>query len=134
MTPQSTFIADKYSNISTENPFEDFLDYLVHTIIKDKKSRTFMGSGTRAVTIHCVSAVQARILHPLNVEWSHPHVPGEPYGSIRMDYGTYASFRGTRSEPRPESLWPMNDLEYLSEPNEFPADYQHRNQEVVYTL
>ena len=39
----------------------------------------------------------ARILHPLNVEWSHPHNPGERYGLITMDYGTYASFRGTKS-------------------------------------
>ena len=27
----------------------------------------------------------ARILHPLNVEWSHPHIPGERYSLITME-------------------------------------------------
>ena len=47
----------------------------------------------------------ARILHLLNVEWSHPHQPGERYSLVTMDYGTFVSFRGTKNEPFQYVFW-----------------------------
>jgi len=62
----------------------------------------------------------ARVLHPLNTEWSHPDRPGERYSLVTVDYGAYASFKGTRNEPqacffwteeleRPDDLVPLDD-------------------------
>ena len=103
---------DKYSNISSEKPLEDFLDHLVHTIIKDKKSRTFMVPYQSYNHPLLSRLFSARILHPLSVEWSpHPHIPGERYRLITMDYGTYVSFKGTKSEPEQRVFWPCDDAE-----------------------
>jgi hypothetical protein len=101
--------SDKYSNISSEKPLEDFLDYLVHSIIKEKKSRTFMVPYQSRNHPLLARLFSARILHPLNVEWSHPHLPGERYSLVTMDYGTYASFKGTTSEPSQQVFFPIDD-------------------------
>jgi hypothetical protein len=96
---------DKYSNISTERYLEEFLEHLIDTVIKEKKSRTFM------VPFHLRNhpllqrLYSARILHLLDVEWSHPDRPGERYSLVTMDYGTYVSFRGTRNEPHQQLFW-----------------------------
>ncbi len=101
--------SDKYSNISSEKPLEDFLDHLVNSIIKEKKSRTFMIPYQSINHPILERLFSARILHPLNVEWSRPHLPGERYSLVTMDYGTYASFKGTRSEPHQEVFWDVNN-------------------------
>ena len=80
---------DKYMNISSEKPLEDFLEDLVHSIIKEKHARTFMVPYQSRNHPLLARLFSARILHPLNVEWSHPHNPGERYSLITMDYGTY---------------------------------------------
>lgn len=101
---------DKYANISTEKALEDFLDHLVHSVIKEKKSRTFMVPFQSREHPLLLRLFSARILHPLNVEWSHPHNPGERYTLITMDYGTYVSFRGTESEPDQYVFWPSDHM------------------------
>src|SRR3972149_4594903 len=40
-----------------------------------------------------------------NLEWSHPDRPGERYNLVTMDYGTYASFKGTANEPEQQLFW-----------------------------
>jgi len=96
---------DKYPNISSEGELEKFLDYLIHSVICNRKSRTFM------VPYHLRNhdllrrLYSARILHPLNLEWSHPDRPGERYNLVTMDYGTYASFKGTANEPEQQLFW-----------------------------
>src|SRR5262249_19758453 len=99
----------KYSNISAEKPLEDFLDYLVHSIIREKRSRTFMVPYQMRLHPLLSRLFSARILHLLDVEWSHPHIPGERYSLITMDYRTYATFRGTQSEPEQTTFWPRDD-------------------------
>ncbi len=100
--------SDKYTNISSEKPLEDFLENLVHSIIKEKHARTFMVPYQSRNHPLLARLFSARILHPLNVEWSHPHIPGERYSLITMDYGTYVSFRGTKNEPNQRVFWPIN--------------------------
>lgn len=98
---------DKYSNISTERPLEEFLDHLVNSVIREKRSRTFM--VPYQVRLHPLlnRLYSARILHLLDVEWSHPDKPGERYSLITMDYGTFAAFRGTQNEPEQKTFWPI---------------------------
>jgi hypothetical protein len=96
---------DKYSNIATERPLEDFLDHLVHSVIREKRSRTFMVPYQQRLHPLLKRLYSARLLHLLDVDWSHPHKPGERYSLITMDYGTYAAFRGTQNEPEQRVFW-----------------------------
>ncbi len=120
---------DKYSNISSEKPLEDFLDHLVHSIIKEKRSRTFMVPYQARNHPLLSRLYSARILHPLNVEWSHPHIPGERYTLITMDYGTYAAFRGTKSEPQQKVFWSTGDTK--SDPDLVPLDDRRSIRRIV---
>ena len=101
--------ADKLSNISTEKPLEDFLSYLMHSVIREKRSRTFMVQHGNRFHPLLSRLYSARILHPLEVEWSHPDRPGERFSLITMDYGAYVSLRGTGSEPEQNAFWPNDD-------------------------
>ena len=47
----------------------------------------------------------ARVLHPLDLEWSHPDKPGERYNLVLIDYGTYAAFKGTKNGPYETLFW-----------------------------
>ena len=96
---------DKYSNIATEKHLEEFLEYLVTSVIKEKKSRTFMVPFQQRNHPLLQRLYSARILHLLNYEWSHPDRPGERYSLVTMDNGTYVSFRGTKNEPDQQVFW-----------------------------
>jgi hypothetical protein len=91
--------ADKLSNLTTEKSLEEFLDYLVNDIIRERRSRTFMVPYASRSHPLLTRLFSARLLHPLEIEWSHPDRPGERYSLITMDYGTYAAFKGTKNEP-----------------------------------
>lgn len=99
---------DKYSNIATESNLENFMEYLVRDVIRDRRSRTFM-IPHRSINHPLLERLfSARLLHPLNIEWSHPHKPGERYQLITIDYGAYASFKGTKFEPQ-KVFWETGD-------------------------
>ena len=102
---------DKYSNIATEKHLEEFLEYLITSVIKEKKSRTFMVPFQQRNHPLLQRLYSARILHLLNYEWSHPHRPGERYSLVTMDYGTYVSFRGTKNEPQQKLFWPTDETQ-----------------------
>ena len=91
--------ADKLSNIASEKALEAFLDHLVNDVIRERRSRTFMVPYDVRAHPLLTRLFSARILHPLEIEWSHPDKPGERYSLITMDYGTYAAFKGTKNEP-----------------------------------
>ncbi len=99
---------DKVGNIVAENGLEKFLEYVISDLISTKKARAFM------VPSNCVHhpllrrLFSARVLHPLNTEWSHPDIPGERYNLISVDYGTYASFKGTKNEPSEAVFWDLS--------------------------
>ena len=103
------FRGDKYSNIATEKHLEEFLEYLITSVIKEKKSRTFMVPFQQRNHPLLQRLYSARILHLLNYEWSHPDRPGERYSIVTMDYGTYVSFRGTKNEPQQGLFWPNDE-------------------------
>jgi hypothetical protein len=102
---------DKYSNIATEKHLEEFLEYLITSVIKEKKSRTFMVPFQQRNHPLLQRLYSARILHLLNYEWSHPDHPGERYSLVTMDYGTYVSFRGTKNEPQQKLFWPNDKIQ-----------------------
>lgn len=100
--------SDKYTSISSECYLEDFMQHLVQDIIRERKSRTFMVPDNGAYHPLLQRLFSGRLLHPLNIEWSHQDRPGERYHLISMDYGTYASFKGTKNEPQ-KVFWQVDD-------------------------
>jgi hypothetical protein len=113
---------DKLGNIAGEGRLEEFLNFLIQEVIRNKKSKTFMVSY-RDINHPLLSRLfTARLLHPLRTTWSHPDRPGEPYHLVTMDYGCYVALQGTRGEPsqqvfffagddpgKPEDLVPLDD-------------------------
>ncbi len=97
---------DKLASIATEGGLEEFLQYLIDDVISKKRSRAFMVPATSVHHPLLRRLFAARLLHPLTIEWSHPDKPGERYNLVSIDYGTYASFKGTKNEPFEEVLWP----------------------------
>ncbi len=90
---------DKLRNIAGEGRLEEFLNYLIQDLIRNKRSKTFMVSY-RDISHPLLSRLfTARLLHPLRTTWSHPDKPGEPYHLVTMDYGCYLALQGTRGEP-----------------------------------
>jgi len=101
----SWYREDKLANIATEAGLEGFLKYLIDEVISRKRARAFM-VPVQAIQHPLLRRLfSARILHPLRVEWSHPDRPGERYSLVMIDYGTYASFKGTKNEPNESLFW-----------------------------
>jgi hypothetical protein len=103
----------KLSNISANTRDEEFLNFLIQGVIKDKKSRSFMVSYQDARHPLLMRLLNLRLLHRMRTTWTHPDRPGEPYHIFVIDYGCYAELKGTRSEPQQdvffESLAPDSD-------------------------
>jgi len=121
----SWYRSDKLTNLSSETWLEGFMQHLVDNIIAQKQSRTFMVPFRHIDHPLLRRLFAARILHPLNTEWSHPDKQGERFRLVTIDYGAYASFKGTKSQhlldrvfwnstapegtQRPEDLVPFDD-------------------------
>jgi hypothetical protein len=110
----SWYREDKLSNIASESGLEAFLQHLIDDVISKKKARAFMVPLQSVQHPLLRRLFSARVLHPLDVEWSHPDKPGERYNLVLIDYGTYATFKGTKNEPFENLFWksdlPKHDL------------------------
>jgi hypothetical protein len=101
----------KLANLSQGTRDEEFLNFLIQDVIKNKKSRSFMVSYQDAGHPMLVRLLNLRLLHRMRTTWSHPDRPGEPYHIFTIDYGCYADLKGTRSEPRQEVFFFAKELE-----------------------
>jgi hypothetical protein len=89
----------KLNNISQNTRDEEFLNFLIQDVIKDKKSRSFMVSYQDARHPLLTRLLNLRLLHRMRTTWTHPDRPGQPYHIFVIDYGCYADLKGTRAEP-----------------------------------
>ncbi len=55
-----------------------------------------------------------RILHRLNIRYSHPDRPGLRYELFTLDYGAYVAYRGTVNEPSQLILFTNDDINLLA--------------------
>lgn len=106
---------DKLRNIVGEGQLEDFLNYLVQDVIRNRKSKTFMVSYRDIGNTLLARLFTARLLHLLRTTWSHPDKPGEPYHLVTMDYGCYLALQGTRAEPDQRVFYFLSDKKEKSE-------------------
>jgi hypothetical protein len=118
---------DKYISIASERWLEEFMQHLVQNVIRERKARTFMVPYSAISHPLLQRLFSGRLLHPLNIEWSHQDKPGERYHLISMDYGTYASFKGTKNEPQ-KVFWQHDDKAF---PDLVPLDDRRSIRRIV---
>jgi hypothetical protein len=90
----------KLANISPGTRDEEFLNFLIQSVIKERKSRSFMVHYQHARHPLLMRLLNLRLLHRMRTSWTHPDQPGEPYHVFAIDYGCYADLKGTRAEPQ----------------------------------
>jgi hypothetical protein len=125
---------DKATGIAAEPHLVKFMEYAVADVISKRHSRTFMVPYQQIDHPILRRLFSARILHPLNTEWSHPDRPGERYSLITVDYGTYAAFKGTKNEPDDAAFWPDDATKDHPKPDDLvPLDDRRSIRRIVIT-
>jgi hypothetical protein len=106
---------EKESNIIAEKEIRETISFLLDKVLKGYKSRTFMVEAGCAEHPKLNRLLNERILHRLNMKYSHPDRPGLRYELFTLDYGAYVAYRGTVNEPREQLLFAEEELQCLSE-------------------
>jgi len=107
---ETWYRTDKLRHIQSSKPkLEDFLNYLIQNIIRDKRSKTFMVSYKDINHPILLDLFSARLLHPTQIVWSHPDQPGEPYHLVTIDYGCYVSIKGSSATPSQMFIFPTHN-------------------------
>jgi len=102
----------KLQNISGKTRDEEFLNFLIQHVIKERKARTFMVHFSNWKHPVLLRLLNLRLLHLLRTTWTHPDRPGEPYYLFTVDYGCYVDLKNTQSEPEADLFFPAGDKTY----------------------
>ncbi|MGD0805981.1 MAG: hypothetical protein ABSA10_00635 [Anaerolineales bacterium] len=111
----SWYTNEKESNIKTEKDVRETISFLLDKVLKDYRSRTFMVETGQEEHPRLLRLLNERILHRLNIKYSHPDRPGLRYELYSLDYGAYITYRGTVNEPRQEIFFTRKDVALLPE-------------------
>lgn len=111
------FATEKESNVRAEQEVQSTLAYIMNNVIKEYKSRTFMVAEAKADHVRIRRLLNERIIHRLNLTYSHPDRPGERYALFTIDYGAYVRFKGTINEPSESILVATESIKNLAETN-----------------
>jgi hypothetical protein len=95
----SWFETEKESNIKVEPNVQAALAHIFEKVIKGYKSRTFMVEASKAYHPILLRLLNERILHKLNILYSHRDKPGIRYELFTLDFGSYVRFKDTANEP-----------------------------------
>ena len=91
----SWYDTEKAANVAAEDEALETLSHLMNEILKGYKSRTFLVEAEKVNHPRLLRLLNERILHRLNVTYSHPDTPGIRYELFTIDYGVFVRFRGT---------------------------------------
>jgi hypothetical protein len=109
------FESAKRINIKNEDKVQKALNHIFEKVIKGYKSRTFMIETEKTEHPIILRLLNERILHKLNILYSHKDRPGIRYDLFSLDFGAYVKFKGTDIEPY-DLFWVENkELENLNE-------------------
>ena len=109
------FETSKRTNIKNELSVQKALNHVFEKVIKGYKSRTFMVQSEKSEHPVLMRLLNERILHKLNILYSHKGKPGIRYELFSLDYGAYVKFKGTEIEPY-DLFWVENSqLDKLDE-------------------
>jgi hypothetical protein len=105
----------KAKNIRSEPDAMATLSHLMNEVLKGYKARAFMVEQRKAEHPRLTQLLNARILHQLSGDYSHPHRPGERYVLFAVDYGAFVRLRGTQNEIREEAYFDAGTEKQLSD-------------------
>ncbi len=111
----SWYSNEKESNIRAEKEIRETISFLLDKVLKGYKSRTFLVESGREEHPRLNRLLNERILHRLNMKYSHPDRPGLRYELFSLDYGAYVAYRGTVNEPNQQILFSKEDIRTLPE-------------------
>jgi hypothetical protein len=106
---------EKESNIRNEREVGETTSFLLDKVLKPYKSRTFMVELRHEENPRLIRLLNERILHKLNIHYSHPDRPGLRYELFTLDYGAYVAYRGTVNEPKQEVFFDEDDIREMPE-------------------
>jgi len=89
------FDSEKLASIKAERDVVDTLTYIMDTVLKDYKARTFMVETGRANHQRMIRLLNERVLHKLSGTYATKDRPGVRYELFTVDYGAFVRFRGT---------------------------------------
>lgn len=108
------FDSEKISNIRAEKKVDEALGHILDKVIKGYKSRTFMVEASKSQNAILLRLLNERVLHKLNVPYSHKENPGVRYELFTLDFGAYVRFKGTENQPFQEFLFETRNVENLT--------------------
>jgi hypothetical protein len=91
--------SEKEANIRAETTAQETLSHILNNVLRGYKSRTFMVESSKVEHPRLIRLLNERVLHRLNIPYSHRDRPGERYELFTIDYGAYVKFKGTVNEP-----------------------------------
>ncbi|GIW82306.1 MAG: hypothetical protein KatS3mg105_4113 [Gemmatales bacterium] len=101
----SWYDTEKAATINTEPEAKKTLEFLLNSILKNYKSRTFLVESSKAEHPLLGRLLNERVLHRLNGTYSHADRPGILHDLFTIDYGAYVRFRGTVNQVHEEVFW-----------------------------
>ena len=110
----SWYANEKEVNIKKEKDIQATINFLLDRVLKNYKSRTFMVEVGQDEHPKLLRLLNERIIHKLNIKYSHPDRPGLRYELFTLDYGAYVSYHGTVNEPNQLFLF-AEDIALLDE-------------------
>jgi len=105
--------SEKSSTIMSEPDVQQTLAYLMNSVLKPYKSRTFLVEQSKAQDRRLERLLNERVLHKLNHTYSHPDKPGVPHEIFTIDYGAYVRFRNTVNEVHEPVFWEVESKSQL---------------------
>jgi hypothetical protein len=109
------FRNEKEAHVRSEPELRTTLDHIINHVVKPHDSRTFMVSEAKSNHQRLEKLLSERVIHRLNVEYSHPSRPGERFAVFTIDYGAYVASKGALHDPKQNVLLSSEDLAKMAQ-------------------
>lgn len=109
------FDNEKLSNIKIEANVQSALTHIYDRVLKNYKARTFMVHISKTQNHLLLRLLNERVVHKLNITYSHKDEPGERFELFTLDYGAYVRFKGTENEPFEQFMFENSEMGTLNE-------------------
>lgn len=133
--------SDKEAAIKGIPEAQEFLNWIIDEVIREKKSRGFLVNQNDSNYPALLGLFDARVLHLTKRGYSAQDTPGERYDVWTIDYGAYVDLMRTKNEPQELNLFeldmpmetndeevPMQDLRAIRRAVLNLSDFNSRNE------
>jgi hypothetical protein len=109
---------EKHAQVQADLNAEETLQYIMNDVLHKYQSRSFLVESAKAEHPRLLTLLNERVLHRLNIIYSHKDRRGVPHDIFTVDYGAYVKYRSTAGKVNEDldlpadvltSLVPVND-------------------------